>query len=202
MADVNTEEIKKLRKGELLGLIATIAAGITLIALGVLLIIAAVREDSVLRLCALLLCLPVGIFSLIAAVCNLKYGRALDRTVKNYVQDGFIENAALMHPERDSLTYYVSGDGLKFYVKTNNFKEQIIFDFSAFGKLSAVRRASVFTAIVERLSATYCRLYERGGKYKSVSYAVIKKGKQGKTVFIIENGEPEKKTYKHYVKQK
>lgn len=202
MPNLNTEEIKKLKKGELAGFIAAGLAGAVLVALGVLLIIAVVREDGDLRLCAMLLCLPVGVFSLVAAICNLKYGRAIDRIIKNYVRDVFLENAALMHPERDSLTYYISNDGREFSIKANNFKERIIFDFSAFGKLSLVRRSSIMTAIIERLEWTYCRLYERGGTYKSVSYAAIKDGKQGKTFNIIENGEPDKKAYKDYKKQR
>ena len=201
MANLNTEEIKKLKKGEVCGLIATCAAGITLVALGVLLIIAAVRENSDLRLCAALLCLPTGLFSLIAAICNLKYGKSLDGIIKNYVRDVFVENAELMHPERDSLTYYISNDGNKFFVKANNFKEMITFDFSAFGKLSIVKKAAISTVIIERLGATFCRLMERGGKYKTVSYCVTKDGKQGKTVSIIENGTPDKKIYKSYLKQ-
>ena len=201
MAKLNTEEIKKLKKGELWGLIATGAAGIVLTAIGVLCIVAVVREDSTLRLCASILCLPTGIFSLIAAICNLKYGKALDRIIKNYVQEVFIENAELMHPERDNITYYISNEGNGFFVKTNNFKEVITFDFSAFGKLSLTRKAAISTAIIDRLGATFCRLVERGNKYKTVSYCAVKDGNQGKTINIIEDGTPDKKIYKNYLKQ-
>ena len=138
---------------------------------------------------------------MISAICNLKYGRTLDRIIKNYVQEVFIENAALMHPERDNLTYYISNEGNGFFVKTNNFKELITFDFSAFGKLSLTRKATITTAIIDRLGATFCRLMERGGKYKTVSYCAVKDGKQGKTVNIIENGTPDKKIYKNYLKR-
>lgn len=203
MPNLNTEEIKKLKKGELCGLIAAVFAGIACVALIVLFAVAIARADSDLRLYACGICIPViGICSLITAICNLKYGKSLDGIIKNYVRDVFVENAALMHPERDSLTYYISNDGNEFFVKANNFKEQVNFDFSAFGKLSLARKSSVLTAIVERLDATFCRLMERGGKYKWVSYCAIKDGKQGKTISIIENGTPDKKAYKNYLKQK
>ena len=139
---------------------------------------------------------------MIAAICNLKYGKALERIIKNYVQDVFIENAALMHPEKDSLTYYISNDKQRFFVKANNFKELITFDFSAFGRLSLSRKVETSNAIIERLGATFCRLMERGGKYKTVSYCSIKDGKQSKTVNIIENGTPDKKAYRNYLKTK
>ena len=201
MANINTEEVKKLKKGELCGLLAAIGAGIACVAFIVLFAVAIALSDNDLRTYSSLLSLPVGVFALISAICNLKYGRALDRLIKNYVQEVFIENAELMHPERDSLTYYISNEGWEFFVKTNNFKEVISFDFSAFGKLSTVRKAAISTAIVERLGATFCRLIERGGKYKTVSYAIIKDGKQGNTINIIENGTPEKRAYKNYLKQ-
>ena len=201
MPNLNTEEIKKLKKGELWGLIALSFAGISCVAAIVFFALAIARPDDGFRIYGSILCAPLSIFAAVAAVCNLKYGRAIDKIIKNYVRDVFIENAALMHPERDSLTYYISNDGWEFSIKANNFKERIIFDFSAFGKLSAIRKSSVTTTIIERLEWSYCRLYERGGTYKNVSYAVIKSGKQGKTFNIIENGTPDKKAYKDYKKQ-
>ncbi len=201
MPNLNTEEIKKLKKGELWGLIALSFAGISCVAAIVFFALAIARPDDGFRIYGSILCAPLSIFAAVAAVCNLKYGRAIDKIIKNYVRDVFIENAALMHPERDSLTYYISNDGWEFSIKANNFKERIIFDFSTFGKLSAIRKSSVTTTIIERLEWSYCRLYERGGTYKTVSYAVIKSGKQGKTFNIIENGTPDKKAYKDYKKQ-
>ncbi len=201
MPNLNTEEIKKLKKGELWGLIALSFAGISCVAAIVFFALAIARPDNGFRIYGSILCAPLSIFAAVAAVCNLKYGRAIEKIIKNYVRDVFIENAALMHPERDSLTYYISNDGWEFSIKGNNFKERIIFDFSAFGKLSAIRKSSITTTIIERLEWSYCRLYERGGTYKTVSYAVIKSGKQGKTFNIIENGTPDKKAYKDYKKQ-
>lgn len=202
MSNLNTEEIKRFKKGEFCGLLATVGAGVACIELIVFLSVAIALSRIDLRIYALGVCIPLmGVFALLATVFNLKYGKALDRIINNYVRDIFVENAALMHPERDSLTYYISNDGRQFFVKANNFKELITFDFSAFGKLSAVRKATITTAIIERLGTTYCRLMERGGKYKTVSYAVIKNGTQSKTVNIIENGAPDKKIYKNYLKQ-
>ena len=201
MPNLNTEEIKKLKKGELWGLIALSFAGISCVAAIVFFALAIARPDDGFRIYGSILCAPLSIFAAVAAVCNLKYGRAIDKIIKNYVRDVFIENAALMHPERDSLTYYISNDGWEFSIKANNFKERIIFDFSAFGKLSAIRKSSVTTTIIERLEWSYCRLYERGGTYKTVSYAVLKSRKQGKTFNLIENGTPDKKAYKDYKKQ-
>ena len=202
MANLNTEEIKKLKKGELCGLIATVCAGIACAAYIVLFSVAVALSDTELRNYAQVLCLPVSISTIISAICNLKYGRALDRIVKNYVQEVFIENAALMHPERDSLPYYITNNGKEVLVKVNNFKEMITFDFSAFGRLTLTRKAEISNAIVERLGATFCRIIERGGNYKTVSYCAIKDGKQGKTISIIENGAPDKKAYKNYLKNK
>ena len=202
MPNLNTEEIKKLKKGELGGVISAVFGGIACVALIVLFSIAIARSDSDLRFITVSICIPViSVCSIIIAICNHKYGQPLDRITKNYVQEVFIENAALMHPERDSITYYISNEGNRFFVKTNNFKEVITFDFSAFGKLSLTRKATITTAIVNRLGATFCRLMERGGKYKNVSYCAVKDGKQGKTINIIENGTPDKKIYKNYLKQ-
>ena len=203
MANLNTEEIKKLKKGELCGLIATVGAGAACAALVVLFSVAVALSNADLRIYALGICAPLlGVFTLVAAICNLKYGRAIDNIIKNYVREVFIENAALMHPERDSLTYFISNEGQNFFIKANNFKEVIVFDFSDFGKLSLSRKVTVSSAVTERLCATFCRLAERGGNYKTVSCCAVKDGKQGKTVSIIENGTPEKKAYKIYLKSK
>ena len=203
MANLNTEEIKKLKAREKIGVIALVGCAVVCACFIAVYIFASDKDLSDLKL-AYLIWSPIAlaILASCAAICNLKYGRALDRIIKNYVQEIFIENASLMHPERDSLTYYISNDGAEFYVKANNFKEQIIFDFSAFGKLSLSRKATIISAIVERLGTTYCKLFERGGKYKNVSYCAVKDGKQGKFINIIENGTPDKKIYKNYLKQK
>ncbi|MDE7168255.1 MAG: hypothetical protein K2O28_05335 [Clostridia bacterium] len=202
MANLNTEEIKKLKKGELGGLIVAVFDGIACVALIVFFSIAIARSDEYLRLYTCSICIPLmSTCSIIIAICNNKYNKPLDRIIKNYVQEVLIENAALMHPERDNIAYYISNEGNEFFVKTNNFKEVIIFDFSAFGKLSLARKATITAAIINRLGATFCRLMERGGKYKTVSYCAIKDGNQSKTINIIENGTPDKKIYKNYLKQ-
>ena len=202
MANLNDEEIKKLKAREKIGVIALAGCAVVCACFIAVYIFASIKDLPDLKL-AYLIWAPIALAILagVAAFCNLKYGRAIDRIIKTYIQEIFIENAALMHPERDSLTYYVSNDGNEFYVKANNFKEVITFDFSAFGKLSLARKATITTAIVERLGATFCRLMERGGKYKNVSYCAVKDGKQNKIIYIIENGTPDKKIYKNYLKQ-
>lgn len=202
MADLNTEEIKKLKAREKIGVIALVGCVAVCACFIAIYIFASIKDLPGLKL-AYLIWSPIALAILagIAAFYNLKYGKRIDRIIRNYVRDVFIENAALMHPERDSLTYYISSEGGQYFVKANNFKERIIFDFSAFGKLSLARKATITTAIVDRLGITFCRLMERGGKYDSVSYRVIKDGKQGKIIAIIENGAPDKKAYKSYLKQ-
>ena len=202
MATINTEEVKKFKAREKIGVIALIGCVVVCACFIAVFIFASVKDLPDLKL-AYLIWSPIALAILagIAAFYNLKYGRAIDRMIKNYVQEVFIENAALMHPERDNITYYISNEGTQFFVKTNNFKEVITFDFSAFGKLSLARKATITAAIIDRLGATFCRLMERGGKYKTVSYCAIKDGKQGKTINIIENGTPDKKIYKNYLKQ-
>ena len=107
-----------------------------------------------------------------------------------------------MHPEKEILDFGFCFQGSKVILKVNKFKEEIIFDFSAFGKLSAVRRSSVSAAISNRLSHTFCLLAERGAKYKTVSYTARAGEKQGKPVYIILNGVPDKKAYRAYLKTK
>ena len=202
MATINTEEVKKFKAREKIGVIALIGCVVVCACFIAVFIFASVKDLPDLKL-AYLIWSPIALAILagIAAFYNLKYGRAIDRIIKNYVQEILIENAALMHPERDNIIYYISNESNEFFVKTNNFKELITFDFSAFGKLSLARKATITAAIIDRLGATFCRLMERGGKYKTVSYCAIKDGNQGKTINIIENGTPDKKIYKNYLKQ-
>lgn len=203
MANLNAEEIKNLKHKELYGTLALAFCGVVCAYFIICFTIAQVYDNYTLRLTTLIIAPALLLLGASAsAFCNVKFGAKLDKLIKNYVQDVFIENASLMHPERDSLTYYLSYDGSTAKIKVNNFKEHIIFDFSALGKLSAIRRAGITTAIIERIDATFCRLYERGAKYSSITYCVIKNGKKSKTVTVIENGVPDKKAYKNYLKTK
>lgn len=203
MPNLNTEEIKKLKKGELWGLIALSFAGISCVAAIVFFALAIARPDDGFRIYGSILCAPLSIFAAVAAVCNLKYGRAIDKIIKNYVRDVFIENAALMHPERDSLTFYMLAESNSAEIRVNSYKEKIIFDFLPFGRLSAMRRSFIAAEIVDRLSRTFVKLtVERGAKYKSVAYVAASGRKKGRQINIIVNGEPEKRALKNYLKSR
>ena len=139
-----------------------------------------------------------------AAFCSLKYGGAIDRAVKKYVLETCVENAALMHPERDSLSFYLSMDEEQIHLQVNGYKEKIIFDLSPLGKLSLTRKVSALIEVENRLCATFCRLYERGASYKDITYAERSgtRRKSGKTVYVIKDGEPDVKAFKQYLKNK
>lgn len=201
MPTLQSEEIKKLKHGELWGKIALVFCAAACVYFVIGFSVAQSAGNYALRLSTLItapILLAAGVAA--AAFCNLKYGRKIDAVIKAYARETFIANAALMHPERENLTFYISLDGNEAQVKTNNFKEKIVFDFSAFGKLTATMRAAVFAAITEVISNTFCRLLERDGKYGSVSYALVKDGKTGKTVYVITDGAPDKRAYKNYSK--
>lgn len=201
ITDVN--EIKKLRRGELVGIAALVFCGLVCAYFIICFSVAQALDLYALRLSTLiaapvLLAAGVGV----AAFCNIKFGGAIEKIIADHVQSVFIDNAALMHPERDSLTYYISPvtpDGA-LNIKTNNFKETINFDFSAFGKLSPARKSGINSAVVDRLCTTFMRLYARGRQYGSVAYRVEKGAKSGRTVYIIENGEPDSKAYKKFLR--
>lgn len=196
------EKIKKLVRGETVGNIATAFCAAALIyfaacySVGVSMQISALKTAALISGPALLLC---GIA--VAAFCNIKYGGELERTLKEYVRSVLLENAALLHPERDSLTFYVCVGENSAELKVNNFKEKVNFDFSAFKKLSAMRKSAVSAQICERLTVTFVKLAaERGAEYKSVFYVARTGAKDGKPVPVIENGKPEKRAYKIYLK--
>ena len=203
MTNLNEQEIKKLRTGEIIGVIALIGCAVVCIGFIITYTVASVKNLETLKL-AFLIWSPIALVILagIAAFFNLKYGKAMDRLIKNYVREVFVENAELMHPERSELTYTLSFEETTVYVKANNFKERIVFDFSVFKKLSLTRRANITVAIVERIETTFCRLAERGGKYSSVCYVVDRNGTKGKPAYVIENGVPDKKAYKNYLKNR
>lgn len=203
MAVLNANEIQKNKKGEAVGVAAACFCGAILAYFIICFTVAQVYDLYVLRLSTLIIApvlMAAGVS--VSAFCNLKYGGRTEKLVKEYIREVFVENASLMRPDRSSLTYYFSFDKTSVNVKINNFKETITFDFSAFGKLTAVRKASLSSAFTALLDSTFCRLYERGAAYTSVSYTVRTKNKQGKLVYIIENGTPDKKAYKNYLKNK
>ncbi len=203
MAVLNAEEIKILKKREAVGYVSAGISAAAFIYFAVCFAVAQIMDLPALRL-STLICAPViaAVAAAVSAYCNLKFGGKTEKLVAEYVRGVFVENAPLMHPEKEILDFGFCFQGSKVILKVNKFKEEIIFDFSAFGKLSAVRRSSVSAAISNRLSHTFCLLAERGAKYKAVSYTACAGEKQGKPVYIILNGVPDKKAYRAYLKTK
>lgn len=202
MARLKEEKIKKLKRGEAIGY-----ACAAVCALAIAYFIAGFTLGEAYGLYSLklstLICAPVlaAASAFGAAYCNLKFGGALESEVREYVKQTFIGNAALMHPEKTSLNFAISVSESGADVKVNNFKEKILFDFSSFGKLSAVRKSSVYNEIANVLTVTFCRLYDRGVKLTEVSYSSADK-KNGRVNYIILDGTPDKKAYKTYTKLK
>lgn len=204
MVQVNSEKIKKLNRGELIGAIATIFCGVALVYFIIGFSVAVALNLPALKL-STLIAAPVltAAGAGVAAFCNIKYGGELDKLLKDYIREIFIENAAAMHPERDSLTFYILVEKNTAEITVNGYKEKIVFDFSPFGKLTAMRRSFVATAIVDKLSQTFVKLtVERGAKYKTVGYTATAGRKKGKQVYIIANGEPDKRALKNYLKNR
>ena len=203
MAQLDNQRIKKLLRGEIAGTIATCFCGVVFIYFVVLFALSWASENKLLETIMWATAPALMAIGLaVAAFCNVKYGRAIESLLNKYVVQVFVENAALMHPEKDSLTFYLTQSGKTVEVTVNGYKEKIIFDFSAFKTFSALRRMTVLKIVADRLAATFCRLYERGGTYKWVEYRRVDKNNAGKTVKIIANGVPDKKIMKNYLKNR
>lgn len=204
MANLKSD-IKKWMRGELVGLIATVFCGAVLAYFIICFTIARVQELKTLELVTLITA-PVLMTAgaAVAAYCNLKFGGAVDKAVKNYVLDVCLENASLFHPERNSLTFYLGLQENTVELQVNGYKEKIVFDFSEMGKLSLSHKLTVLTAIENRLCITFCRLYERGASYTDVSYVerAGSRKKSEKATLIIKDGAPDKYAYKQYLKNK
>lgn len=201
---LNAEEIKKLKRGEFYGTVATGLCGAVLVYFAVCFAISSVTENSALQL-AVLISAPIllAAFAAAAAFFNLKYAKKLENIICDYVRDVFVENAALMHPEKQSLTFVCAVENDYAEVKVNAYKEKITFDFSAFGKLSATKKSTVGAAISNTLCVTFVRLLtERGASYSSVSYTYAIGKKRGKEIPVITGGTPDKRAYKTYLKLK
>lgn len=197
-------KLKKLTRGELVGNVATAFCGAVLVYFIICFSIGSAMEIKALTLSTLIVAPVLTAASAgVAAFCNLTYGAELERLVKERVLNIFVENAALMHPERDSLTFYINTDGAVTDVEVNNFKEKIIFDFSDFGRLTLARKASIASAIETRLCVTFIRLVrERGAKYSQVDYLPRTVKKEKRHTFIIKDGVPDKRAVKIYLKNK
>lgn len=205
MAALNAEKIKKLVRGERVGNIALVCCALILVGFVTCFTLAETLDLAVLRLCNFIAApiLMVAAVS-VAAYYNLRFGSEIDRLIRAYVVDVFVENAALVHPDRDSLTFYITIEDDRIEVKVNNYKDIILFDFSAFGKLSALRKLTASSAVEARLSDTFCRLVtERGAKYSSVEYVERSKQKKSKkAVPVITDGQPDKAALKAYYKNR
>ena len=203
MANMDEKLIKKLKRGEIVGKVATIFCGAMLSYFFGAFITAFVNKNELLKIIVLSTALPLMVIGIaVAVICTLKYNVKIEEIIKKHVVDTFVENAQTMHPERDSLTFFIGFEGQCAEVQVNGYKEKIIFDFSPFGKLQVGRKLTILTAIETRLCVTFCRLYDNGSDYKSVEYTerAGTRRKKPKAVKIIENGAPNRKAYKTYLK--
>ncbi len=200
---MNEDEIKKFKKllvGERAGIALNAFCGTLLILSIILFSVGAATNNADLKIAALSVC-PVTMALAIgsSAYCYFTFGRAKDRFLKEMVRDIFIENAASLRPDRSSLTYYVTIENNKAYIKTNDYKECVTFDFTPLGK-NAVSRPEITALITHTLTVTFCRLYDRGAKYTDVNYRIVLKEKTKKPVTLIADGKPDKTAYKYYLK--
>lgn len=203
MADLDRDKIKKLKRGEAVGYVFAAVCIAAVIYFIVCFSIAQVKDLYSLRL-AVLISAPIILLlgASVSAYCNLVYGRELDRQISKYIREVFIENAAAMHPERNSLTFHFLFEDSTLEMKTNGYTEKVIFDFSPFGKLSALKISSITSECINRLTTTFCRLFDRGAGYIEVGYVFDRNGKKGKECKIISGGIPDGKAYKDYIKTK
>lgn len=203
MTKLDEMKIAEIKRGELFGLLCLSVAVAGVIFFAVCYPIARVKDLSDLLLLSYIFA-PVLIAAGAAgaAYCNVKYGGSADRLIRQYVIDICLENPQALHPERDSLTFYIELDDCVFSMHANGYKESLEFDFSAFKKLNPARRAAISTEICNRLIISFCRLFERGAKYTDVNYSLKYGSKKSKTVPIIADGVPDKKSFKIYLKNK
>lgn len=202
MVNLDERKITIIKRGELAGYICLALAAAGVIFFAVCYPIARVKDSSSLLLVAYIVPpVLIALGAAGAAYCNIKFGGSAEKLIRQYILDVCLENPQAMHPERDSLTFYVSLDGCKFSMHANGYKESLIFDFSPFKRLSFARKAAIATEIGDRLTVSFCRLYERGAKYREVNYTVTG-SKKNKIIPIIASGVPDKKSYKIYLKNK
>ena len=205
MAEINAEKLKKYKRGELAGNIALVFCGAVLVYFAVCFSVARVQGIKTLEV-ATLISAPILMVAgvAVAAFCNLKYGAAVNSLIKGYVLETCVENAALLHPEKLNLKFNLSLDGKSVILQTEgaNRKERIDFDFSAFGRFGFSRKVACLNEIENRLTATFCRLYDRGSRYNDVCFTerADTRRKSGKPVYIIKGGVPDKNSYKIYLK--
>lgn len=199
MAQLDGNKIKKYKIGEALGTAATVLSGAAFIYLIVMFALSWATGNGLLKIilwstAPALLALTIGV----AAFCNLKYTRGIEKLINKYVWQVFVENAQLLRPERSSLSYRFEIVGTTAEISVNAYKEKIVLDFSPLKRLSALRKMTVLKIISDRIAATFCRLFERGSQYTSVDYGQ----KGGRVVRLITDGVPDKKIMKNYLKNR
>ena len=202
MAQLDVEKIKKAERGELIGNIASAFCFVIFIYFIVMFSLSWATDNGLLKIIMWSTATPLMAAGIaIAAYCNLKYGSMLEREIKRYAIAVFVENAGLMHPEKDSLTFNFNVVGKSVEITVNGYKEKIVFDFSELKRFGGMRKLTATKIISDRLSATFCRLFERGASYKTVVYR--RAGKNGgKTIAIITDGMPDKNIMKNYLKNR
>lgn len=204
MAQLDDLKIRKLRRGEIAGEFATAFSALALIWFIVGFSVYSVKHIAALGTAVWSSAPPLLVIGVAAAAfCNLKYGGALDREVKDYVTAALVENARALHPEKKSLSFYITPMQSSVELSVNDFKEKVVFDFSALGKLTGMRKLSVVDAVERSLSHAFIRLAERGEEFTSVSYTEVNPaGKRRKAVPVITGGVPDKKALKEYYKNR
>ena len=202
MVVLDEDKVKRVKLGDLIGCICLAVAAAGVLFFAVCYPIAKAQSlDVLLNLSYILAPVLIILGATGAAICNLKFGAENDRLIHKYVLDICLEKPEVMHPERDSLTFYIELEDCKFLMHTNGYNDGLTFDFSAFKKLGPMRKSEIATEICNRLVISFCRLYKHGSQYRDVSY-VLKNGSKEKSVPIIVNGEPDPKAYKIYLKTK
>ena len=203
MVALDEKKIADIKRGELIGYLSLLIAIAGVIFFAVCYPVARVKDlSSLLLLSYILAPVLIALGSIGGALCNVKYSANADKLIRQYILDICLENPQAIHPERDSLTFRIELEGCKFLMHANGYKENLVFDFSAFKRLWPMRRASIATEICNRLIISFCRLYERGAKYKEVNYIIQYGRKKSKTVPILTDGVPDKRSFKIYLKNK
>lgn len=203
MVNLDGQKIAKIKRGEIIQLISLCVSAAGVIFFIVTYVLARVQNSDALKIVSFAVSPAlIAVGSLIAAVFNLKYGRLSEKLIRQYILDICLEHPEAMHPEKDSLTFYITEENRVFTMTANGFRDGLKFDFSAYKWLFAIHKSAIFNEIGTRLTVSFCRLFERGAKYKDVAYTVKLKSKSKKPVPIISNGIPDRKSFKIYIKNK
>ena len=203
MVNLDEKKIADIERGGILNILCLSLAAVGLVFFAVCYPVARVNDLSALLLLSYILSpVLVGLGAAGGALCSFKYGGAADKLIRQYVLDICLENPKALHPERDSLTFCIELEDKVFSIRANGYNEKLKFDFSAFKRLSPMRKTDIFNEICNRLIVSFCRLYDRGAKYREVNYNVKYGRRKSKVIPIITDGTPDKKSYKIYLKNK